>query len=169
MEGHGRELERHARPSASARPATSTTAVVGPTPVRAWPASRVAMVGRCAEPSTPDSRLMPKSIMPAVPAPNTAYFKAASLLRRPVPLSMPAKRVGGHAGHLDAQQHDQHVIGRNHQAHAQRAPEHEHVEFGRHRRGRARRRSGSSRRTGSGTAATSPQVDRKAVGDQQCR
>ena len=66
---------------------------------------------------------------PAVPAPKTAYFSAASLLRGAIPLHA-GQHVAGHAGHLDPQQHDQHVVGRDHQAHAQHRAEHQHVELG---------------------------------------
>ena len=48
----------------------------------------------------------------------------------PAKLEHAGQDVRRHAGHLDAQEDDQHVVGRDHQAHAQRGTQDQNVELG---------------------------------------
>ncbi len=125
MEGHGRDLESQAHHEH--QPAEDQHAgVAGLGPLAEHSGGHGGKLGR-AEHS--DQQADAEEHHAGGPRAEDRVFQGRFAAAPPVPQDA-RKHVGRHAGHLDPQQDDQGVVGRDHQAHAQRGPQHHHVELG---------------------------------------
>ena len=112
-------------------PNTSTTAVAWCWASPVWPshaASRWAMVGRWAEPSTPRQQAEAVQHHSGGGPAEDGIFQGG-LAAGAAMAEDAGQHVAGHAGHFNAQHDHQDVIGRDHDAQADRRAQDHHVEL----------------------------------------